>query len=125
MSKKKELILYIFFGVLTTIVNIFSYTFLVLFANINYLFGNGIAWFLSVIFAYITNRKWVFESENKDVLKELTLFISSRLLVGVIDMLFLFLLVDVFLVDIFTSKIITQVIVVFSNYTLSKLVIFK
>lgn len=61
MDIEKELFFYVVFGLLTTGVNVVVY---VLFANclgINYLVANVIAWFLSVLFAYITNRKWVFE----------------------------------------------------------------
>lgn len=125
MSRKKELILYIFFGVLTTLVNIILYSFLIIFFNVNYIISNIIAWFVSVIFAYITNRKYVFQSKNESILKEFSLFFSSRLFVGFLDTSLLFLFVDIFLINNFISKIITQIIVVISNYILSKLVIFK
>ena len=64
LMKYKEIIMYLIFGTLTTAVNIVVYY---LFSNIiymSYLFSNAVAWFLSVLFAYITNRKYVFNSSS-------------------------------------------------------------
>ena len=61
MSLKKELILYLIFGILTTIVNIVVYLIFAKFLNIDYIISNIFAWFFSVLFAYVTNRIWVFE----------------------------------------------------------------
>ena len=83
--KKNEIILYLIFGILTTIVNIISYLFITDILNIHYLISNIIAWFLSVLFAYITNRIWVFKSKNENILKEFGLFISGRIFSGVLD----------------------------------------
>lgn len=85
MDIEKELFFYVVFGVLTTVVNVVVY---VLFANylgINYLVSNVIAWFLSVLFAYITNRKWVFESKSSNIIKECGLFFGGRLFSGIVD----------------------------------------
>ena len=94
MFEKREITSYIIFGVLTTLVNIFTYSFLVLFVDLNYLISNIVAWIISVIFAYITNRKWVFESKNENILKEFSLFISGRVFVGILDMALLFVFVE-------------------------------
>ena len=70
LMKYKEIIMYLIFGTLTTVVNIVVYY---LFSNIihmNYLFSNAVAWFLSVLFAYVTNRKYVFDSKNNQIIKE-------------------------------------------------------
>ncbi len=64
MDLTKELIAYVFFGVLTTIVNFITYFLFASVFGINYLISNIIAWFVSVLFAYITNRIWVFESKS-------------------------------------------------------------
>ena len=64
MDLTKELIAYVFFGVLTTIVNFITYFLFASVFGINYLISNIIAWFVSVLFAYITNRIWVFESKK-------------------------------------------------------------
>ena len=58
------------FGVLTTVVNIVVYFLSAELLHINYLISNALAWFLSVLFAYITNRKYVFESNSQNILKE-------------------------------------------------------
>lgn len=125
MELKKELISYIFFGILTTVVNIVVYYIFGDVLGINYVISNIIAWFLSVLFAYITNRIWVFESENDNILKEIILFFGGRLFSGVVDTLLMVLFIEVLLIGDFISKIIIQVIVVILNYVISKLIVFK
>ena len=70
LMKYKEIIMYLVFGVLTTVVNIVVYFLSAELLHINYLISNALAWFLSVLFAYITNRKYVFESSSQNILKE-------------------------------------------------------
>ncbi|MBO7719704.1 MAG: GtrA family protein [Methanosphaera sp.] len=125
MDLKKELILYVVFGVLTTVVNIIVYVIFAKFLNIDYIISNIIAWFLSVLFAYITNRIWVFESKSSNILKEISLFFGGRLFSGVVDTSLLYLMVDILLVGDFVSKVVTQIIVVILNYVISKVVVFK
>ena len=125
MDLKKHLTLYIIFGILTTLVNIAVYLFMTKICGVNYLISNVIAWVLSVLFAYVTNRKWVFESRSNDILREITLFFSGRLFSGVVDTLLMFLFIDVLFVDDFISKLIIQVIVVILNYVISKVIVFK
>ena len=78
MDLTKELIAYVFFGVLTTIVNFITYFLFEGVFGINYLISNIIAWFVSVLFAYITNRIWVFESKDDNIIKEILLFYGGR-----------------------------------------------
>ena len=125
MDLKKELILYVVFGVLTTVVNIIAYVVFAKFLNVDYIISNIIAWFLSVLFAYITNRIWVFESKSDNILREFSLFFGGRLFSGVVDTSLLYLMVDILLVGEFVSKVVTQIIVVVLNYVISKLVVFK
>lgn len=125
MRFEKELGMYVIFGVLTTLVNVVVYY---LFSNvfgINYLISNVLAWILSVLFAYITNRIWVFESESENILKEIFLFFSGRLFSGVVDTGLMYLFIDILSVGDFISKIVIQIIVVVLNYVISKLVVFK
>ena len=68
MRLDKELFWYVVFGTLTTIVNIVVY-FALEYIGVNYIISNIIAWFLSVLFAYVTNRIWVFESKSPDILR--------------------------------------------------------
>jgi len=125
MDLKKEMIAYIIFGILTTVVNIVVYIIFERYLGVNYVISNVIAWFLSVLFAYITNRIWVFESKNDNILKEIVLFFGGRLFSGVIDTALMVLFIEILLLGDFISKIIVQVIVVILNYIISKLVVFK
>lgn len=125
MKLGKELLFYIIFGILTTLVNIAVYLFFTKILGVNYLISNIIAWFLSVLFAYVTNRIWVFESENTNILKEIILFFSGRIFSGVVDTLLMFIFIDLLIVNDSISKIIIQIIVVVLNYVFSKLIVFK
>ena len=121
---EKELFWYVVFGVLTTAVNIVAY-FVLTRLGINYLVSNILAWFFSVLFAYVTNRKWVFESKSPNVLKECVLFFSGRIFSGVIDTGLMWLFIDVLAIGDVISKIVIQVIVVVLNYVISKWVVFN
>lgn len=125
MRIEKELFFYIVFGVLTTVVNILTYLFFTKLCGINYLISNILAWFLSVLFAYITNRIWVFESKNTNILKEISLFFGGRIFSGVLDTGLMYLFIDILLIGDFFSKIVIQIIVVIVNYVFSKLIVFK
>ena len=122
---KKEIINYLIFGILTTVVNIVVYWLLNTCLNVNYLISNAIAWIMSVLFAYITNRKYVFESKNTSMMNELMKFISARLSTGIMDMILMWLLVDILAFNSMVSKIVVNVLVVVLNYILSKVFIFK
>ena len=83
-KKYKEIIMYLIFGILTTVVNIVVYFIASNVLNINYLISNATAWFLSVLFAYVTNKLYVFESSSKEFIKEIVAFFSSRLATGIL-----------------------------------------
>lgn len=121
----RELILYVVFGAFTFFVNLISYFFFANMLGINYLVSNAIAWFLSVLFAYITNRIWVFESKSPNILKEMSLFFGGRIFSGVVDMLLMYTFIDLLVFDSSISKIIVQIIVIILNYIFSKLIVFK
>lgn len=140
--KYKELISYVFFGVLATIVSILSFKlFDVLLGPELYLLSNVISWIITVIFAYFTNKIWVFESKSwkADVLvKEIVGFFGARVFSLVVEEAGLWLMIDQMDMggiswDILTfsisgnmiAKIIMQVVVVILNYVFSKLIIFK
>ena len=124
MRLDKELFWYVVFGTLTTIVNIVVY-FALEFIGVNYIISNIIAWFLSVLFAYVTNRIWVFESRSPDILKEMTLFFSGRIFSGVLDTALLYLFIDILTLGNTFSKIAVEIIITILNYLLSKLIVFK
>ena len=123
---KKEVISYLFFGVCTTVVN-----YLVFFALkqwIDYRIANAAAWLASVLFAYITNKIWVFESHAQGVsnlLREFGAFVGSRVLSGLFDMGFLILAVEWLGVNEWLAKLIDSVVVVILNYLFSKLLVFR
>ena len=125
MKLEKEIILYVVFGVLTTLMNFISYFLFTKIFGIHYLVSNILAWFFSVLFAYITNRIWVFESKNDNIIKECSLFFGGRLFSGVVDTALMYLFIDVLLISDFISKIVIQIIVVVLNYVISKLIVFK
>lgn len=125
MRLDKELVLYVIFGAFTTLVNIVSYFFFENVLGINYLISNVLAWFFSVLFAYITNRIWVFESKSKNILKEMSLFFGGRIFSGAVDTGLMYLFIDILAIGDFISKIIIQIIVIILNYVFSKLIVFK
>lgn len=124
MRLDKELFWYVVFGTLTTIVNVVVY-FALEYIGVNYIISNIIAWFLSVLFAYVTNRIWVFESKSPDILKEMVLFFSGRIFSGVLDTALLYLFVDILTLGNTFSKIAVEIIITILNYLLSKLIVFK
>lgn len=128
----KETVSYLIFGVLTTIINIvvfgISEDFLKPFMSDTAaaLTANIIAWVLSVAFAFITNKLFVFESKNmsfKIIIKELYSFVIARLLSLAFDEAFM--MVAIKFMDSMLAKIISNVFVVIINYVLSKFFIFK
>ena len=125
IQKNKEIIMYLVFGVLTTVVNIVVYYIFSNLLHMNYLFSNAMAWFLSVLFAYVTNRKYVFDSKNNQIIKEAISFFGSRLATGIMDMMLMWFLVNFNIVNDVVDKVVVIVIVVILNYILSKLVVFK
>lgn len=125
LLKYKEIIMYLIFGVLTTVVNIAVYYIMANSLQIHYLISNIVAWFLSVLFAYVTNRKYVFESKSEQIIKEMTSFFGARLATGAMDMVLMWLFVGLHILPDFVAKVITNVIVIVANYILSKLVVFK
>lgn len=124
MRLDKELFWYVVFGTLTTIVNIVVY-FALEYIGVNYIISNIIAWFLSVLFAYVTNRIWVFESKSPNIMKEMVLFFSGRIFSGVLDTALLYLFVDILTLGNTFSKIAVEIIITILNYLLSKLIVFK
>lgn len=140
--KYKELIIYGVFGVCTTLVNFITYKlFNVILGEKYYLMSNIVAWLVSVIFAYVTNKLFVFESKSweiKLIAKEVSSFFAARIFSFVVEEAGLFLLVDVLKMKEMTieisgialggnmiAKVFLAIIVVVLNYFFSKLVVFK
>jgi putative flippase GtrA len=128
IKKNKEIIMYLIFGVLTTLVNIVTYTISTRIFNIDVYSSNVIAWLVSVLFAYLTNRKYVFNSKAKsikEISKEIFSFYICRVATFLIDMLMMYLMVDMMKIDDLISKIVVNVVVIILNYIFSKLIIFR
>ena len=129
LIKKKEIISYIIFGGLTTVVNFAVYIVCAKLFGINEIVANIIAWIISVLFAYITNKIYVFESKSKDirsVMKEMISFFACRLASLVVFDIFLFwLLVDLCDINDIIVKIINNILTIIANYIFSKIVVFK
>lgn len=127
-KKYKEIILYVIFGALTTAINILVFYLCNDILQIDYKFSNVSAWFMSVLFAFITNKLIVFESKNKskkETTKEVISFFLARIISLIIDMLLMIMLIDIIKIDSFISKVIVNIVVVIINYILSKFLIFK
>lgn len=120
----RELVLYVVFGAFTFFVNIITYFIFEDLLGINYLISNILAWFFSVLFAYITNRIWVFESKSPEILKEMSLFFGGRIFSGAVDTGLMYLFIDVLAIGDLISKIVVQIIVIILNYIFSKLIVF-
>lgn len=130
LTKNKEIISYLIFGVLTTIVSLVSYyiltnTFLNPNNGIELQIANIISWILAVTFAYITNRKYVFNSKNTKKTKEIISFYLSRISSLLVDMSIMYILVTILHQPDNIVKLINQVIIILLNYILSKLIVFK
>lgn len=126
--KYNELILYIFYGVLTTIVNYAVYYIATRVYQFSVIVSTFIAWILAVLFAFVTNKLFVFNSKSfkpKLLMKELSSFIICRVLSGTMDISIMWLFVDILGYNDIVIKIASNVIVTLTNYTVSKLFIFK
>ena len=125
----KEIVNYLFFGVLATIVNFVSYFIFARVLKIDEVIGSGLSWFVSVLFAYATNKIFVFDSKTetkKGLLKECASFFLARIVSGITcDVGTFALMVKVFHINDIVSKIVTQVMVVIVNYLFSKFVVFR
>ncbi len=126
--KYKEYILYIFFGGLTTVVSWASFYICTHPLNIGTVISNIISWILAVAFAYVTNRKWVFESKTsgfRGIIREIIEFVAGRLLSLGIETVLLWITVDLCHWNNMLMKVIISVIVVVLNYIFSKLIAFR
>lgn len=128
--KYKEVINYLIFGVLTTVVSLAVYyicvfTFLNPENAIQLQIANILSWIAGVAFAYFTNRKYVFESKENNKLKEAGKFVLARLITLVMDMIIMWLGVTVLHLNDKIIKLISQVVIIVSNYIFSKVFVFK
>ncbi|GAA0486745.1 cell wall teichoic acid glycosylation protein GtcA [Salinibacillus aidingensis] len=119
---------YAIFGVLTTLVNILTYIFLTKVLAFDYKTATVIAWIASVLFAYYTNKKYVFNARYTKLiqtLKSFFLFVFYRLLSLLVDLAVMYVLIEFFYLDDLLTKIIANVVVVIFNYITSKWHVFS
>lgn len=133
-KKYEEIINYLIFGVLTTLVSLITkwgllYTILDPTNSLELQIAIIISWICSVSFAYVTNRLYVFKSENKGILKEIVSFFGARLLTLGIEMFIMWLFVTYLKMNsdimVFIWTIATQFIIIVLNYIFSKLIVFR
>lgn len=127
-EKYKDVIPYLIFGVLTTVVNYVSYWFFAHVLSVSVLVSTVLAWILAVAFAYVTNRKWVFHSTavtRNEILKEAGAFLAARIGTGVLDFLIMWIFVDLLHWNDLIVKAAANILVIIINYVASKFFIFK
>lgn len=128
MKSKKEVMIYLIFGVLTTLVNIITYWILVNILHMDYKLATSIAWLLSVLFAFITNKLYVFNSKSmlpQILFREFLTFFFFRLFSYLIDLIMMIVMVEWLLMDDLYAKILANIVVVIMNFFASKFLIFR
>ena len=126
--KYKEIINYLIFGALTTVVNIVTYAIFARIFHVDEVVSNIIAQIISILFAYVTNKIYVFESKStklKDILREMISFFGCRIFTAVLDTLLFSFMIKILFMNDLIAKCITQVVVIVLNYVFSKLIIFR
>lgn len=127
-KKHEEGLNYLIFGFLAFVLNYILYFVFADALSMHYMAATVLSWVLTVVFAYWTNRTFVFKSQNKDassVVKEFVSFIGARVATEVLEIVLMYVMVDVLAVNDKISKLVCQTIVILANYVLSKIWIFK
>lgn len=127
-STHKQIILYLIFGVCTTVINTVCYWLLFDVLSWSNLLSTVLAWLAAVIFAFITNKRYVFESKKSGIhaqLREFASFFSCRILTGILDVVIMAVAVDMLKWNGLVWKLISNIIVTVLNYIASKFLIFK
>ncbi len=130
LQEKREVVSYLFFGVLTTIVNYIVYIVSNRLLGIDYLVSNALAWLFAVLFAFYTNRRWVFQSHTQGKFAqtvEFIRFIVGRVLSLAVDMAIMWVGIDLLGLGKYDLwvKTVAQVFVIVMNYVVSKYFVFN
>lgn len=124
---KSEISLYLVFGLMTTAIAVGGYG-LLIWMGLHYFYATTLSWLAAVLFAFVTNRKYVFQSQAKTVnqiSKEAIAFLMSRVGTWVFETVGLIFLIDGIGMGQMLPKYIMSVVVIVMNYILSKLVVFR
>ena len=127
-SAHKEVLLYLFFGGLTTLVSILTFAFFTVALGIDVLWSNVLSWILAVSFAYVTNRTWVFASgadTRAGVVREIASFFGGRVATLLMEEALLYVFITRLGLPAMPVKIAAQAAVIAANYVISKLFVFK
>lgn len=127
VRKLWDVFTYVFFGALTTLVNIVVFA-VATHGGLSWQLANFLAWLLSVLFAFVTNKLWVFNSHTENLsalVWEFSKFIIARVASLGIDYGFMLLFIQAMGMNETVAKILTQFAIVAANYVFSKFVIFK
>lgn len=127
-NRYRTIILYLFFGSLAFLINLFTFTIFYRGFEIHELISNVLAWIITVIFAFFTNSIWVFHiraNTKKAFFKQMSAFFSGRIFTLVIEEAMLFALIELFRFNETAMKIFTQTIVMILNYWISKNRVFR
>ena len=128
LKKYADILSYLFFGVLTTVVNYVIYLPCYNLLGLSAAVSNVIAWAVAVAFAYLTNKPFVFKSHDwsaETVLPELAKFVGCRVGSGLLETAVIFVTVDLLGFGGNVMKLITSVLVVILNYAASKVLVFR
>ena len=123
----KEGGVYLIFGVLTTAVDYAISNYLFYMAGMGAVFSQTIAWIAAVLFAFVTNKWWVFHSRTLEpaaVWREFVCFVACRIATFLFNLVAVAVMVDWMKIDFFISKLVISVAVVVLNYVFSKILIF-
>lgn len=127
--KKYERVLrYLIVGGLTFLLNLAVFVLCYNSLKMGLAISNVISWIVAVLFAFFTNKYFVFRTispSRREFIKEMFLFFGARVLSLIIELILMWLMVDVFVINSSVSKIICQVVVIVLNYIFSKLFVFK
>ncbi len=128
LTKYQAIVLYGVFGVLTTLVNIASYWLMAHPLGMGTMVSTVLAWVFSVLFAYVTNRRWVFHSRAtgaEAIVKEIVSFFACRVATGVIDWACMFVFVELLHFNDVIIKVLANIVVIILNYVGSRLFVFR
>lgn len=127
-KRNKSVLLYLFFGALTTLVSILSFILAGTILRFNVHIANTISWVLAVTFAFFTNRKWVFDgktSTRKEFFKQARDFFAGRIFTYFVEEVILIVFVNLLALNQDIVKIVAQFVILILNYIISKFFVFK